>query len=194
MVVYMLCKARTVLPPGFTPPADTVWCESVLDLVYRLRARSKSEPFALFTYGIDAEVLEHIRYCFPDGFYVEPGCNLTEELRRIRALVLPLRPEFPVRCDRLRYIECRRRKLYFHYPDYTRTTNYPMKKLPDLSGYGLFRCHGSFYVNFDYVDTATPDDFHMMGGEIAPISRRYTHVYQIYLELKKGDADCKERG
>ena len=163
------------------------WAVLLIDLVLCFAAYIISFAIgsSLFTYGIDPEVLEHIRFCFPDGFYVDPGCNLTEELRRIRALVLPLRPEFHVRCDRLRYIECRRRKLYFHYPDYTRTTNYPIKKLPDLSEYGLFRCHGSYYVNFDYVDTATPDDFRMLGGEIAPISRRYTHVYQIYLELRK---------
>ena len=191
MLVYMLRIAKAALPPGINPPADAVCCETVLELVERLRTRCKSEPFVLLTYGIDAEIVEHIRFCFPDGFYVEPGCNIDEELRRIQSVVIPLRPEFHVRCDRIRYIECRSRKLLFYYPEYVRTTNYPVKKLPDLSGYGIFRCHGSFYVNFQYVDAATPDDFRMQGGGIAPISRQYNHVYRYYKELGR-TASCPD--
>ena len=76
MLVYMLRIAKAALPPGINPPADAVCCETVLELVERLRTRCKSEPFVLLTYGIDAEIVEHIRFCFPDGFYVEPGCNM----------------------------------------------------------------------------------------------------------------------
>ena len=191
MLVYYIRGCLTNLPKGIAPK-DTVCCESIGALLEHLRTQCGSEPFLLLAgREFDEASLRHIRYCFPDGFLVNADTVTDEQIAMLYGLVVCLRPSFSFRADRVRFIESDARKLCFHFPEYTRTFNYPMKKLPDLSDYGFLRCHGSFLVNIRFISSAHPDAFLMEGGESVPISRKYFSAYKAYVNQTKKQASPK---
>ncbi|MBO4280449.1 MAG: LytTR family transcriptional regulator [Lachnospiraceae bacterium] len=181
MLIYYLIDGNEHHPPNGIPKEYAVCCRSAGELLGLLRERNGSEPFILLKNSLLTEILlVSIAHCFPEGYLIEADCELPARLEQLRAGIIRLRPGFSVRSDRIRYIECDGRKLHFHLLDYVRTINYPIKKLPDLSGYGLHRCHGSFLVNFQYVRSACPAEFRMEGGESIPISRKFRSSYTVY--------------
>lgn len=72
----------------------------------------------------------------------------------------------------IRYVEVSGKEAQFHIGGETVTARMPLDKIEDkLDGSPFLRCHRSFIVNMNYVDTVRTDGFLMKNGSLVPIGR-----------------------
>lgn len=178
MKVYLPYNELKALP-NFIKRDEAVPFKRIGDLLEHLRRQTGSEPCILIVNNsIENDVLTHILFCFPEITAI-PMKELLYTFVVLQIRIIRISPMFSVRTDRLLYIECCRRKLYFHFPDYCRSINHSAKSLPDMKQYGIIRCHTSFFVNLSCIAEISVRDILLQTGEIIPISHKY------YGQIKK---------
>ena len=166
--------------PAFLLRDETVTFQRTGDLLEQLRRHTGSEPCILITNGIvGSDDIRHILFCFPEVTAV-PMQDLLFTFVSLQIVIAKISPHFSVRTDHLMYIESRKRKLYFFFPDYYRTVNHPAKNLPDMTEYGIIRCHTSYFVNMSFVDRVEDQDVLLKSGECLPVSRKYKRNLKKY--------------
>lgn len=166
--------------PAFLLRDETVTFQRTGDLLEQLRMHTGSEPCILvINESLEYDALCHIRFCFPEVMAV-PMQDLLFTFVSMQIVIARISPRFTVRTDHLMYIESRKRKLYFFFPDYYRTVNHPAKNLPDMTEYGIVRCHTSYFVNMSFVDRVEEQDIILKSGESLPVSRKYKRNLKKY--------------
>lgn len=179
MRVY-LPKKETKTLPAFIMENEIVTFQKTGELLEHLRRHNGSEPCILVICDTEQkEAAVHIRFCFPEVTTI-PIIDLMYTFIRMRILVARITPMFSVRTDHVMYIESRNRKLYFHFPDYCRTINHPVKSLPDMTCFGIIRCHTSYLINLEYAETIGEWEIQLAAGETIPISRKYSPKLKKY--------------
>lgn len=84
----------------------------------------------------------------------------------------------------IQYVEVSGKEAHFHIGRETVTARMPLDKIEDkLDGCPFLRCHRSFIVNMNYVDTVQADSFLMKNGSLVPIGRN--NRVKIRLEITR---------
>lgn len=168
---------------------ELVMLSLIADLIEHLRAYNGSNPCALiFKNPLPEDVIRALNICFPELVLI--SCDdADEQLRNLRKDVLSLNKDFSVNMKNLHYVECRKRKLLFHFPDYHRTVNHPIGILPfeRMERHGIVRCHESFAVNINHVTGLAPGAFVTENGCVIPISRSYSQKMTKYRKMFRGN-------
>lgn len=83
------------------------------------------------------------------------------------------------------YVECRHNDLFIYCKDgevYRQRASMAMAEKALLSRPNFLKCHQSYLVNLDHVETAD-SDFHMVGGRVAPIRvRERKKIRDLYFD------------
>ena len=168
---------------------ERVFCSLPETLFEHLRSVNGSNPCAIvFQKPLPEHVVRALMLCFPNAELI-PYETAAESLSELRQNLLCLKPGFSVNLKQVRWIESDRRQLKFYHDGYVRTTNYAIGNLPfeRLCGFGLVRCHESYIVNLDYVESLQPGAFVMQDGMIVPVSRSYSRYMTKYRKAFRGN-------
>lgn len=92
--------------------------------------------------------------------------------------------------DEIKYIEIIRRNMTIHTTKKKYEIRMTLKKMEEeLSKYSFFRCHKSYLINMNHIQSLKQDSV-IMNGEEVPVSRHRMKNLKIELSNVLGDALC----